>query len=61
MSKKFFVAWCIFYLIFMALLIIFGGIITSWLDLFTGFVLGWTFYAMLLHFKGDDRPKRNLK
>ena len=57
MTQKTYIAISIAYLVAMALLIFVGGVITSWLDLFTGFVIGWTVHALLI--LNRDRNKKN--
>ena len=51
----------IIYLIIMAILIFGLGAVTSWLDLFTGFVSGWTVYSLIAHYRYRNRGNRRLQ
>jgi len=61
MSKKFFVIWSIIYLLIMVILIFGFGKVKSWLDLFTGFVMGVTFWSLLIIYRDRNRKTRNLR
>ena len=60
MSQKFYVLWCIGYFIVMAILMIVGAI-ESWMDLFTGFVMGFTAYSLLIIYRDRKSSGRRLK
>lgn len=60
MSQKFYIRWCIGYFIIMAILMIVGTI-KSWLDLFSGFVMGFTTYSLLIIYRDRKRGSRRLK
>ena len=61
MTRKFFVIWSIIYLIIMAVLIVGFGKVKSWLDLFTGFVMGVTVWSLLIIYRDRKKSRRNLK
>lgn len=61
MSKRIYIIISVTYLVAMALLIFVGGVVKSWLDLFTGFVCGWTVHALLIIHRDSKTNKRNLK
>lgn len=58
MSRRTYVTLSVIYLIVIALLIVFGGIVESYLDIFIGFVCGWTVHGLAIISR--DR-KRKLK
>lgn len=60
MFRKIFIIWSIIYFIVMAILIFGFGKVRSWLDLFSGFVMGWT-VLQLLHIYRDGNRRRNLR
>lgn len=60
MSQKFYIRWCIGYFTIMAILIALGTI-KSWMDLFTGFVMGFTTYSLLVIYRDRKRSGRRLK
>ena len=60
MSQKFYVRWCIGYFIIMAILML-AGKIESWTDLFSGFVMGFTTYSLLIIYRDRKRNRRRLK
>lgn len=61
MSKQFFIAWSVIYLIIMAVLIFGFGAVNSWLDLFTGFVIGLTATNLLQIYRDRKQGRRNLR
>ena len=61
MSKKFYVTWCIIYLVIMFILIVGFGKITSWMDFFSGFVMGFVIYSLMIIYRDRNKSKRNLK
>lgn len=61
MSKQFFIVWSVIYLILMAVLIVGFGAIKSWLDLFTGFVIGVTVTSLLRIYENRKQSRRNLR
>lgn len=61
MTRKIFVIWSIIYLIIMAVLIIGFGKVKSWLDLFTGFVMGVTVWSLMIIYRDRKKSRRNLK
>ena len=61
MSKKFYVTWCIIYLVIMFILIVGFGKIKSWMDFFSGFVMGFVIYSLMIIYRDRNKSKRNLK
>lgn len=61
MTRKIFVIWSIIYLIIMAVLIVGFGKVKSWLDLFTGFVMGVTVWSLMIIYRDRKKSRRNLK
>ena len=59
MSQRFYIAWSIIYLIIMAVLIIGFNKVQSWLDLFSGFVMGVTVWSLMIIYR--DRNKARIK
>jgi len=45
----------------MAVLIVGFGKVKSWLDLFTGFVMGVTVWSLLIIYRDRKKSRRNLK
>lgn len=61
MSKRFYIAWSIIYLIIMVILIIGFDKVKSWMDLFTGFVMGITVWSLMIIYRDRNRSTRRLK
>ncbi|MBQ7453625.1 MAG: hypothetical protein IJS69_01015 [Selenomonadaceae bacterium] len=61
MSQKFYIVWSVIYLILMAIMICGFGAVSSWLDLFTGFVIGVTVMNLLRIYEQHKRGKRQLR
>lgn len=59
--KKFFIVWSVIYLVLMAILIFGFGNVRSWLDLFSGFVIGVTVMTLLRIYENRRQIRRNLK
>ena len=59
--KKFFIVWSVIYLILMAILIFGFGRIHSWLDLFSGFVIGVTVMSLLRIYENRKQLRRSLR
>jgi len=59
--KTFYVAWSILYLIIMVIFIVGFDKITSWMDWFTGFVMGVTVWSLMIIYRDSKRGKRHLK
>lgn len=59
--KKFFIVWSVIYLILMAILIFGFDRVHSWLDLFSGFVIGVTVMTLLRIYENRRQIRRNLK
>ena len=58
--RKFFIVWSVIYLILMAILIFGFGRIHSWLDLFSGFVIGVTVMTLLRIYESRKQIRRSL-
>lgn len=59
--KTFYVTWSILYLIIMVIFIAGFDKITSWMDWFTGFVMGVTVWSLMIIYRDSKRGKRHLK
>ena len=59
--KTFYVTWSILYLIIMVIFIVGFDKITSWMDWFTGFVMGVTVWSLMIIYRDSKRGKRHLK
>lgn len=59
--KTFYVTWSILYLIIMVIFIVGFDKITSWMDWFTGFVMGVTVWSLMIIYRDSKRGKRRLK
>ena len=60
-SRQFFIVWSVIYLILMAIFIFGLGNVRSWLDLFSGFVIGVTVMTLLRIYESRKQIRRNLR